>query len=61
MTTTKSVNTQTHHKMLYAQVVATHTAGCANVWHFQVDTRWKGGRSFIVQSGPYGQGMVRAL
>jgi hypothetical protein len=59
-TRTATVDERTHHKMLYTQVLASHTAGCANVWHFQIDTRWTSGRSFMVQSGPYGQGIVRS-
>ncbi len=60
--TTKSVSARTHHKMLYTQVAsATHTPGCANVWHLQVEVQWKSGRSFMIGAGPYGQGMVRGL
>lgn len=58
--TTKTIEPRVHHKMLYTGLVnAPHTPGCANVWHFHVYTQWKGGRSFMIQSGPYGQGMVR--
>ena len=61
LATTKSIDARTHHKMLYTQVVADHTPGCANLWRFDIYTRWISGRSFMVQSGPYGQGMVRSL
>jgi hypothetical protein len=61
MTVTRSVDAPTHHKMLYTAVIADHTPGCGNLWRFQVYTHWVSGRSFMVSSGPYGQGMVRPL
>lgn len=57
---TASIATRVHHKMLYTALSdVPHTPGCADVWHFAVHVQWVSGRTFMIQSGPYGQGMVR--